>query len=65
MGLGRENAQVAIENILLLGMVIVVVLAVVLIYLEIVRSAGRALFNSTMTVFNQTIEEVERWLRRM
>jgi len=65
MGLGRKNAQVAIENILLLGMVIVVVLAVVLIYLEILRSAGRALFNSTMTVLNQTVEEVERWLRRM
>ncbi|NOZ58947.1 MAG: class III signal peptide-containing protein [Euryarchaeota archaeon] len=61
----RLLAQVSLEYILILGGVLVVVVIVVWTYHELVKSAARALANTTEAVLNQTLQEVAEWLKKL
>lgn len=63
--LEERDAQASLENILILGGVIVVVVVVIWTYMEIVKSAGMAFMNSTEMILNQTMEEVKEWLEKL
>jgi len=56
---------VSLEYILILGGVLVVVVIVVWTYHELVKSAARALANTTEAVLNQTLQEVAEWLKKL